>query len=112
MRRKRLRARIPDVTIFAATLTSALHSTIASHGRPEVDAKRKALNEFLRTSKIFNGVVDFDAATFDSGTGEIKPPMQPNSSTGGPGDKLNPNRAGYAAMGNAIDLEMVTATRK
>jgi hypothetical protein len=53
------------VTIFAATLTSALHSTIASHGRPEVDAKRKALNEFLRTSKIFNGVVDFDAATFD-----------------------------------------------
>ena len=108
----RLHARIPDVTIFAATLTSALHSTIASHGRPEVDAKRKALNEFLRTSKIFNGVVDFDAATFDSGTGEIKPPMQPNSSTGGPGDKLHPNRAGYAAMGNAIDLEMVTATRK
>jgi lysophospholipase L1-like esterase len=108
----RLRARIPDVTIFAATLTSALHSTIASHGRPEVDAKRKALNDFLRTSKIFNGVVDFDAATFDSGTGEIKPPMQPNSSTGGPGDKLHPNRAGYAAMGNAIDLETITAARK
>jgi hypothetical protein len=31
-----------------------------------VDAKRKALNEFLRTSKILIGVVDLDAATFDS----------------------------------------------
>jgi lysophospholipase L1-like esterase len=26
---------------------------------------------------------------------------------GGPGDKLHPNRAGYAAMGNGIDLDMV-----
>src|SRR5262249_2462923 len=39
-----LRQKIPGVRIYAATLTSALHSTIASHGRPEVDAKRKALN--------------------------------------------------------------------
>ncbi|MCP3466549.1 GDSL-type esterase/lipase family protein [Bradyrhizobium sp. CCGUVB23] len=104
----RLRERIPGVTIVAATLTSALHSIIATHGRVEVDAKRKALNEFLRTSKIFDGVVDFDAATFDAATGEIKSAMQPNSSTGGPGDKLHPNRAGYAAMGNAIELEMIT----
>jgi hypothetical protein len=28
----------------------------------------------------------------DERTGEIKPPMQPNSSTGEPGDKLHPNR--------------------
>ncbi|WP_245288022.1 GDSL-type esterase/lipase family protein [Bradyrhizobium sp. Ec3.3] len=104
----RLRERIPGVTIVAATLTSALHSIIATHGRVEVDAKRKALNGFLRTSKIFDGVVDFDAATFDAATGEIKAAMQPNSSMGGPGDKLHPNRAGYAAMGNAIELEMIT----
>ena len=104
----RLRERIPGVTIVAATLTSALHSIIMTHGRLEVDAKRKALNEFLRTSKIFDGVIDFDAVTFDAATGEIKPAMQPNSSTGGPGDKLHPNRAGYAAMGNAIALEMIT----
>jgi hypothetical protein len=57
-----------------------------------VDAKRKKLNEFLRSSKIFDGVIDFDAVTLDERTGEIKPPMQPNSSTGGPGDKLHPNR--------------------
>ena len=104
----RLREHIPGVTIVGATLTSALHSVIVTHGRAEVDAKRKALNEFLRTSKIFDGVIDFDAVTFDAATGEIKPAMQPNSSTGGPGDKLHPNRAGYAAMGNAIALEMIT----
>ncbi|HTO64233.1 MAG TPA: GDSL-type esterase/lipase family protein [Bradyrhizobium sp.] len=104
----RLRERIPGVKIVAATLTSALHSIIVTHGRAEVDAKRKTLNEFLRTAKIFDGVIDFDAVTFDAATGEIKPAMQPNSSTGGPGDKLHPNRAGYAAMGNAIALEMIT----
>jgi hypothetical protein len=31
---------------------------------------------------------------------------------GGPGDKLHPNRAGYLAMGNSIDLEMVTGKKK
>jgi len=107
-----LRQKIPGVKVFAATLTSALNSTIASYGRPEVDAKRKALNQFLRSSKVFDGVIDFDAATFDETTGEIKPPMQPNSSTGGPGDKLHPNRAGYAAMANSIDLEVITGGRR
>ena len=107
-----LRQKIPGVKIFAATLTSGLNSTIASHGRPEVDAKRKALNQFLRGSKIFDGIIDFDAATVDDKTGELKSAMQPNSSTGGPGDKLHPNRAGYAAMASAIDLEMITGGKK
>jgi lysophospholipase L1-like esterase len=107
-----LRQKMPGVKIFAATLTSALNSTIASHGRPEVDAKRKALNEFLRTSKIFDGVIDFDKATLDPATGEVKPEFQPNSSIGGPGDKLHPNRAGYAAMANAIDLAPITGRGK
>ncbi len=101
-----LRDKIPRVRILAATLTSALNST-STHGRPEVEARRKALNEFLRTSKIFDGVIDFDAATLDSATGEIKAMYQPNSSVGGPGDRLHPNRAGYAAMANAIDLAIV-----
>jgi len=107
-----LRRKIPGVQIYAATLTSALNSSIASHGRPEVDAKRKILNEFLRTSKIFDGVFDFDAATLNDATGEIKPAMQPNSSTGGPGDKLHPNRAGYAAMANAINIELLAGRRR
>jgi lysophospholipase L1-like esterase len=102
-----IRQKLPGVKIFIATLTSALHST-PTHGRPVVDENRKKLNDMFRSTKIFDGLVDFDAATYDAATGEIKPEYQPNSSTGGPGDKLHPNRAGYAAMGNAIDLEAIT----
>jgi lysophospholipase L1-like esterase len=107
-----LRQKMPGVRIYVATLTTALNSAIATHGRAEVDAKRKKLNEFFRTSKLFDGVIDFDAATLDPATGEVKAEFQPNSSTGGPGDKLHPNRAGYAAMGNAIDLAPLTGRTK
>jgi hypothetical protein len=51
--------------------------------------------------------VDFDKATIDPSTGELKAEFQPNSSIGGPGDKLHPNRLGYQAMGNAFDLGAV-----
>jgi len=100
---KRLRAKIPGVLIGMATLTSALNSTNGGYGIPAVDEKRRAYNQFIRTSGIFDSVIDFDAVTLDDKTGELKAEFQPNSSTGGPGDKLHPNRAGYLAMGLAID---------
>jgi len=103
---KRLRASIPGVRIYMATLTGALNST-PTHGTPEVEAKRREYNEFIRSSGIFDGVIDFDAIVLDPKTGELKAEYQPNSTTGGPGDKLHPNRAGYAAMGNGIDLVMI-----
>ena len=103
---KRLREKIPGVRIYMATLTGALNST-PTHGTPEVEAKRKEYNQFIRTAGIFDGVIDFDVITLDPKTGELKAEYQPNSTTGGPGDKLHPNRAGYAAMGTAIDLNMV-----
>jgi hypothetical protein len=40
----------------------------------------------------------------------LRAEYQPNSTTGGPGDKIHPNRAGYAATGNAIDLKMVAGS--
>jgi lysophospholipase L1-like esterase len=103
----RIRARAPGVRIVGATLTSALGSSNAAHGSPEQDAKRKALNDFIRTSGLFDGVADFDAATADPQTGSLKPEFIPESTTGGPGDKLHPNRAGYLAMGTAIDLNLL-----
>ena len=103
---KRLRAQIPGVRIYMATLTGALNST-PTHGTVEVEAKRKEYNQFIRSAGIFDGVIDFDIITLDPNTGELKAEYQPNSTTGGPGDKLHPNRAGYAAMGNGIDLNMV-----
>jgi lysophospholipase L1-like esterase len=101
----RLRAR--GVRVVGATLPSALGSTSAAHGFPEQDAKRKALNEFIRSPGVFDAAVDFDAVTLDRETGGLKPEMIPDSTTGGPGDKLHPNCTGYHAMGTSIDLNVV-----
>jgi len=103
----RIRARLPSVRIIGATLISALGSSNAAHGAPEEDVKRKALNEFIRQSRSFDGVVDFDKVTLDPQTGGMRPEFVLESTTGGPGDKLHPNRAGYLAMGNAVDLNLL-----
>jgi lysophospholipase L1-like esterase len=102
-----LRARRPDLTILGATVVSALASSSAAHGFPEQNDKRKALNEVIRTSGLFDGIVDFDKATLDPQSGGLKPEFVPDSTTGGPGDKLHPNRTGYLAMGQAIDLSLL-----
>ncbi|HXM81271.1 MAG TPA: GDSL-type esterase/lipase family protein [Burkholderiales bacterium] len=103
----RIRARMPGVRVIGATLTPALGATNAAHGFPEQDEKRKALNEFIRTSGVFDGVVDFDKATVDPSTGTLKAEFVHNTTTGGDGDKLHPNRLGYVAMGMAIDLNLM-----
>jgi len=108
----RVRAKVPGVRIFGATLPSALNATNAAHGSAEQNDKRKALNEFIRTSGVFDGVADFDKATLDPATGELKAEFVPESTTGGPGDKLHPNRAGYLSMANSIDLDMLMGKKK
>ncbi|MGI4776820.1 MAG: GDSL-type esterase/lipase family protein [Janthinobacterium lividum] len=105
----RLRAALPGVRVIGATLTSAFGSTSAAHGSVEQDDRRKALNAFIRNSGVFDGVADFDAATLDAATGGLRAELVPESTTGGPGDKLHPNRTGYLAMGNAIDLRLFEA---
>jgi len=100
----RLRARIPGVRVIGATLTSALNATNAAHCSKEQDDKRRALNAFIRSSGVFDAVAEFDAATLDPSSGGMKTEFIPESTTGGPGDKLHPNRAGYLAMGETIDL--------
>jgi lysophospholipase L1-like esterase len=102
----RLRAKLPQIRVIGATVTSALGSSSAAHGFAEQDSKRKALNDFIRTSGTFDGVIDFDKATIDPQSGGLKPEFIPESTTGGAGDKLHPNRTGYLAMGQAIDLDL------
>jgi lysophospholipase L1-like esterase len=108
----RMRARQPGIKVFGATVVTALGSTNQAHGSAEQDEKRQALNQFIRTSGVFDGVVDFDSATIDPATGGLKAEFIPDSTIGGPGDKLHPNRAGYLAMGKAIDLDMVMGKGK
>ena len=108
---QRIRAR-GAIRVIGATITPALGATSAA-GTPDVDARRKTVNAFIRSSGIFDGVADFDAVTRDATTGGLRAEFQPSSSIGGPGDALHPNRAGYLAMGNAVDLKMVVpAVRK
>ena len=95
------------VRAIGATVVSALGATNAQHGSAEEDRKRKELNDWIRTSGTFDAVVDFDAATIDSATGQLRAEFVPDSTAGGPGDRLHPNRAGYLAMANAIDLKLL-----
>src|SRR5690349_732456 len=103
----RIRARIPGVRVIGATLTPALGANNPNHGFPEQDEKRKTLNEFIRTSGVFDGVADFDRVTLDPATGAMKPEFVHNTTVGGAGDNLHPNRLGYVAMGTAIDLALL-----
>ena len=103
----RLRSRIPGVRVIGATLTSALGAGVDHHGVPEQEQKRRALNVFIRTSGLFDGIADFDHATLDPATGQMRPEFVHNTTMGGPGDGLHPNRLGYMAMGMAVDLASV-----
>jgi len=104
---RRIRAKLPGARVIGATVTSALGSTNAAHGSVAEDQKRKTLNEFIRHSGLFDGVADFDEATVDPQTGGLRPEFVPDSTTGGAGDKLHPNRAGYLGMAMAIDLKLL-----
>jgi lysophospholipase L1-like esterase len=92
------RAHERGLIIYGATLTP-----IGGMNRPNtpgVEGKRRAVNEWIRTSGMFDGVIDFEAATRD--------PSQPDRflSAYDSGDHLHPGDAGYKAMGESIDLAL------
>jgi lysophospholipase L1-like esterase len=103
---QRMRAHLPGVRVIGATLVSALNATQSHHGFKAEDDKRRGLNDFIRTSGTFDAVVDFDAVVTDPKTGEMRTPFVHNTTVGGPGDKLHPNRLGYLAMGMKFDLDV------
>ncbi|MFH1602961.1 MAG: GDSL-type esterase/lipase family protein [Pseudomonadota bacterium] len=101
-----IRERFPGVKVVGGTVTTALNATQEHHGFRDEDEKRRALNEFIRTSGLFDHIADFDAAVTDPSTGEMRAEFVHNTTVGGPGDKLHPNRLGYLAMGMAIDTRI------
>ncbi|MBR2631532.1 MAG: SGNH/GDSL hydrolase family protein [Bacteroidaceae bacterium] len=62
---------------------------------------RQMVNEWIRTSGEFDGVIDFDAATRDA-----EQPDRLNPDFLFENDWLHPNADGYRTMGEAIDLKM------
>jgi lysophospholipase L1-like esterase len=65
------------------------------------EAKREAVNAWIRTSGAFDGVIDFDKLM-----GDPADPLALNPAWDS-GDHLHPNDAGYQAMANAISLDML-----
>ena len=100
----RLRAKFKGVRVVGATLTSSRGSPVPGYGTVDTDNRRHTLNDLIRKPGLYDAVIDFDSATVDPQTGELRPEFVPPSTAGGPGDKLHPNRAGYLAMGGAVDL--------
>lgn len=91
--------------IIGATLTPSTGTAFVLYGTPETNAKRLEVNRFIRESGEFDAVVDIDAATRDPHNPDfLLPAFNTNSTLGGPGDFLHPNRAGFIAMANAFDL--------
>jgi lysophospholipase L1-like esterase len=100
-----IKKRLPGVRVIGATIMTALGNSGPAHGFVEQNLKRQALNNHIRGSGIFDAVIDFDKVTVSPDTGELLPEFVPDSTAGGPnGDKLHPNRLGYLAMGQSIDL--------
>jgi lysophospholipase L1-like esterase len=65
------------------------------------ETKRQQVNTWIRTAGAFDRVIDFDAAVRDSADPAVLAPRYDS------GDHLHPSDAGYQAMGNAIDLEVL-----
>jgi lysophospholipase L1-like esterase len=96
------RAHARGLKIFGCTLTPFED---APYFTPEGEAKREAVNNFIRTGGSYDGVIDFDAA--------VRDPSHPNKllPANDSGDHLHPNDAGYQAMANAVDLMLFKQPR-
>lgn len=88
-------AHTAGLKIFGATLTPFQG---ARYWTPAGEAKREAVNNWIRTSGAFDGVIDFAAAVADPSDPERLNPAYDS------GDHLHPNAAGYRAMAAAINL--------
>ena len=104
------RVKAKGLKIVGATITSSLTAN-GNSGTPDANQRRQAVNTFIRTGGIFDAVADFDAATVDPATGALREEFVPNSTVGGAGDRLHPNRAGYQAMGSAVDIKIFAPGR-
>ena len=93
------------IRIIGATMTpfSGAFSggALEAFNNPEKENIRLAVNDWIRTSGAFDGVVDFDAVVGDPQAPDRIAPQFDS------GDHLHPNDAGYKAMAAAIDPKML-----
>ena len=94
------RAHDKGLKIFGGTLTPFEGTIFPGYYTPAKEVKRQAVNQWIRTSGVFDAVIDFDLATRDpSHHARLLPAFDS-------GDHLHPNDVGYKAMAAAIDLSL------
>ncbi|MDR5826688.1 SGNH/GDSL hydrolase family protein [Caballeronia sp. LP006] len=99
------RTHLRGIKIVGGTLTpfhNALQGTPnQGYWTQQKEAIRQTVNAWIRTSRAFDAVVDFDAV--------LRDPAHPIDirAVYDSGDHLHPNDAGYAAMANAVDLSLL-----
>lgn len=91
------RAHEHGIKVIGCTLTPFEGAAYYSEAGEQV---REQVNEWIRSGKAFDAVVDFDAITRDPAhPKQIRPDFNIR-------DHLHPNDAGYKAMADAIDLSL------
>jgi lysophospholipase L1-like esterase len=92
------RTHAAGLKIIGGTITPIKGSFIWTEQREQV---WRTVNEWIRTTDVFDGVADFAAATATPGDPlTLNPPYDS-------GDGLHPNDAGTEAMANAVDLSLL-----
>lgn len=94
------RAHAMGLKVYGGTLTPFQAFLPGLYYTPGGEEKRQAVNQWIRTSKAYDAVIDFDKAIRDpSNPATIRPAYDS-------GDNLHPNDAGYQAMADAVDLSL------
>jgi lysophospholipase L1-like esterase len=93
------RAHALGMKIFGGTILPFKNDTLGFYSEVN-EAKREAVNHWIRTSGEYDGVIDFDKATRDPAD-----PLALNPAYDS-GDHLHPNAAGMAAMANAVPARL------
>ena len=91
------RSHVRGLKVILGTITPWEGSAVMTAPR---EALRVAVNNWIRTQRVADGVVDFERAVQDP----ARPAALRRSFDSG--DHLHPNDAGYRAMGAAIDLKL------
>ncbi len=91
------RAHAHGLKIYGATITPYVG---AHYYAPKGEEMREAVNQWIRTSGVFDGVIDFDKAVADPAKANVIAPAYDS------GDHLHPNDAGYQKMADSIDLSL------
>jgi lysophospholipase L1-like esterase len=95
------RAHEKGMRVYGCTLMPFENSLIGpGFYSPVKEATREALNEWIRTSGAYDGIIDFDRIVRDP-THPLR--LLPAYDSG---DHTHPNDAGYRALGNSIDLNL------